>query len=179
MHPQYQLAGYSLYELLITLLIAATVLGLGIPSFANLAADKRLGVESTALFHAVHLARQESIIRRRVVTICPSRDFLHCDVRGDWSKGWIVFANIGAARLNTRTDAESLIQHHQVGEAALIQSNRRTFSFRSTHLRATNGTFIVCDKQARTNSRAVIVSYTGRPRVAREDRRGDAYKCAA
>ena len=179
MHPHYQLAGYSLYELLIALVIAATVLGLGVPSFASLVADKRLGVESAALFHAVHLARQESIIRRRVVTICPSRDFLHCDPAGDWSKGWIVFANIGAVGLNTRTDAESLIQHHQVGEAALIQANRRSFSFRSTHLRATNGTFIVCDRHARTDSRAVIVSYTGRPRIAREDRRGNAYKCAA
>ena len=175
---QQQCAGYSLYELLVTLAIAATILGLGLPSFGGLVADNRLRVESTALFHAVHLARQESIVRRRVVTICPSRDSTYCDSGGDWSRGWIVFANIGRTGLNIRTDAESLIRHHQVGETARIQANRASFSFRSTHLRATNGTLIVCDASARARSRAVVVSYTGRPRVAREDRRGKAYECA-
>jgi type IV fimbrial biogenesis protein FimT len=175
---QQQWAGYSLYELLVTLAIAATILGLGLPSFGGIVADNRLRVESTALFHAVHQARQESIVRRRVVTICPSRDSIYCDSEGDWSRGWIVFANIGRTQVNIRTDAESLIRHHQVGETARIEANRPSFSFRSTHLRATNGTLIVCDTSARARSRAVVISYTGRPRVAREDRRGKAYKCA-
>ncbi len=177
MQRQNQSSGYSLYELLVTLTIAATILGLGLPSLGSLMADKRLRVESNALFHAVHRARQESIVRRRVVTICPSRDSLYCDAEGDWSKGWIIFANIGRTGLNIRTDAESLIRHHQVGEMARIQANRATFSFRSTHLRATNGTLIVCDRSGRSESRAVVISYTGRPRVARKDRRGKAYEC--
>ena len=171
-------AGYSLYELIITLAVVAVVFSLGIPSFGRLLADKRLRVESTALFHAAHRARQESVLRRRVVTICPSRDTYYCDPDGDWSSGWIIFANIGRTGLNTRNDNETLIRHHITGEHAKIEANRSSFSFRSTHLRATNGTVIVCDKTGRADTRAVIISYTGRPRVARTNPRGKPYACA-
>lgn len=170
--------GYSLYELLMTLGLAAIIFGLGLPSFGRLIADKRLLVESTALFHAVHRARQESIVRRRVVSICPSVDALYCDADGDWSRGWIVFANKGWTGLDKRDDTETLISQHRVGDSARIEANRAVFSFRSTHKRATNGTVIVCDRSGRAEARAVVISYTGRPRVARRNTRGVPYRCA-
>jgi type IV fimbrial biogenesis protein FimT len=172
------IAGYSLYELIMTLAVAAVVLGLGVPPLGHLVADQRLGVESNALFHAIHRARQESIVRRRVVSICASNDAEYCDPDGDWSRGWIVFANKGRTGLALRDEGERLISQHKVGATARIRSNRRVFSFRSTHLRATNGTLIVCDRSERAVSRAVIVSYTGRPRVARKNTRGVPYRCA-
>ena len=69
--------GFSLYELLITIGIASTLLAIGVPSFASLAARNRLHVEINALFHAIHVARKESIMRRQVVAItkhnaCPA-----------------------------------------------------------------------------------------------------------
>jgi len=178
MVQQRLLSGYSLYELLMTLGIAAVIVSLGVPSLGHLLADKRLRVESAALFHAIHLARQESIVRRRVVTICPSRDATYCDSDGDWSRGWIIFANKGWANQGIRDEGETLIRHHRVGVNARIRSNRKVFSFRSTHLRATNGTLIICDRTNRAQPRAVIISYTGRPRVARQNTRGKAYACA-
>ena len=66
--------GYSLYELIITVAIVAVVMALGVPSFGKIVADHRLKVEVDALFHAIHLARKESIVRRRAVTLCPSAD---------------------------------------------------------------------------------------------------------
>ncbi len=59
-----------------------------------------------------------------------------------------------------------------------VTVNWHSFSFRTTTLRATNGTFIFCDKARRAAARALIVSYTGRPRVSRIDRNGNSYKCA-
>ena len=56
--------GFSLYELVMTLAIAALVLTVGVPSFGGLIADKRLRAESDALFHAFHLARTVSIAQR-------------------------------------------------------------------------------------------------------------------
>ena len=44
--------GFSLYELIMTLALVALVLTLGLPSFGSLVADKRLRVETDALFHA-------------------------------------------------------------------------------------------------------------------------------
>lgn len=172
------LRGYSLFELLVTLAVAALVLGLGLPSFAHLAADKRLRAETDALFHAVHLARKRSVARHRVVTICPSVDGAFCDTENRWSNGWIVFENAGVSSTGHRSAEEKLLDFHPIESNVDIRSNRRSFAFRATHLRATNGTIVVCDPQGRAASRALVVSYTGRPRVARSDRRGRPYTCA-
>ena len=86
--------GFSLFELIMTLALVALILTLGLPSFGSLVADQRLRVEADALFHAVHLARKASIVRRRVVSLCPSDDGESCTPGYDWSGGWIVFANV-------------------------------------------------------------------------------------
>jgi type IV fimbrial biogenesis protein FimT len=174
----YSRRGYSLFELLMTLALAAIVFGLGLPSLGSLIADKRLRVEADALFHAVHLARKASIVRRRVVSICPSADGAFCDPAADWSAGWIMYENHGRHATGSREAGEKLLQYHAVADDVRIEANRRSFSFRSTHLRATNGTITICDERRRATTRAVVISYTGRPRVARQDPRGRAYRCA-
>jgi hypothetical protein len=44
-------------------------------------------------------------------------------------------------------------------------------------LRATNGTFVVCDAAGRVPAKALVISYTGRPRVASKTTRGNPYEC--
>lgn len=170
--------GYSLYELLITLGLAALVLTLGLPSFGKLVADQRLRVETDALFHAIHLARKSSIVRRRVVSICPSNDGETCNPGYDWSTGWIVFANVDRDDPPRVDENEPILSRHRVEETVQVLANRRGFTLRSTHLRATNGTLVVCDRAGRAEPRALVVSYTGRPRVTRSDRRGEPYSCS-
>jgi type IV fimbrial biogenesis protein FimT len=170
--------GYSLYELIITIGLIALVMSLGVPSFGRMLADHRLRVEVDALFHAVHLARKESIVRRRAVTLCPSRDGQNCEPGFDWSDGWIMFVNLDRDAPAARDSDEPLLQRFSGILHNQVVANRRSFSFRTTTLRATNGTFIFCDKARRAAARALVVSYTGRPRVSRIDRSGNSYKCA-
>ena len=85
--------GFSLLELLLTITIAALILGLGVPTFAKITARARQSVAVDALFHAVYLARKESIVRRRVVSLCPSFDGQRCAPGTDWSGGFLVFEN--------------------------------------------------------------------------------------
>lgn len=170
--------GYTLYELVMTLGLAALILGLGLPSLGRLVADNRLRAESDALFHAVHGARQASVTRRHVVTLCPSRDGLACADGDAWSIGWIVFENRGASGHGRRDEGEPVLARHTVAADVRIEANRSHFAFRSTVRRATNGTLRVCDRSRRAADRAVVISYTGRPRVAREDTRGRPYRCA-
>lgn len=171
-------SGYSLLELVMTLSLAALVLTLGLPSLGGLLADQRLRAETDALFHAVHLARKASVVRRRAITLCASADGLSCRTDGDWSEGWIMFEEQSAAATGSREPNEPILRHHEVEPSVRLVANRRSFSFRSTHLRATNGTVRVCDAADRARPRAVVISYTGRPRVAREDARGRPYDCA-
>ena len=171
--------GFSLLELLMTVALAALVLTLGLPSFGNLVADKRLRAETDALFHAVHLARKASIVRRRAVSLCPSADGRSCDDVSDWSRGWILFADADRDQPPQVDPGEDVLMVHAVDPRVRIQANRRAFTLRSTELRATNGTFVICDRTGRAEPRALVVSYTGRPRVTRETRRGDAYECTS
>lgn len=170
--------GHTLFELLMTLALVGVVFGLGLPAFGGLLADKRLRVETDALFHAVHVARKASITRRRVISLCPSTDGVHCAAVDAWSTGWIMFENDARQAAGTREDHEKLLDYHTVDPSVRLRANRAHFAFRSTHLRATNGTIAVCDRAGRARARALVVSYTGRPRVAIETPRGQPYSCA-
>ena len=169
--------GYSLFELLATLTLVALIVGLGLPSLSGVAARAAMRVEVNALFHAIHLARKESIMRRRVVSLCPSADGLTCQPSRDWSAGWIMFENRDRDEPPHRDADEPMLQAHAVGKNVRIMANRRGFTLRSTEKRATNGTFVVCDRADRAVPVALVVSYTGRPRVAEATRRGEPYEC--
>jgi type IV fimbrial biogenesis protein FimT len=177
MRKKSEARGFSLYELMLTITLVALLLGLAIPSFGSIVANHRLKVEVNALFHAVHLARKGSIVRRRVITICPSHNGSDCQAGLDWSAGWIMFVNTDRDSPAVRDPDEPILQHHPVDQNARIMSNRNSYTLRSTELRATNGTLVFCDRRGRTTARALVISYTGRPRVARTDRRGQPYRC--
>jgi type IV fimbrial biogenesis protein FimT len=170
--------GYSLYELLVTLTLTALVLVVGIPSFSGTIARNRISVEINALFHAMHVARKESIMRRQVVSICPSSSGVDCEPGRDWSNGWIMFTNHDRDQPPQVDPNETVIQIHQVTKNVRITANRLGFTLRATQQRATNGTIVVCDLADRAPPKALVVSYTGRPRVTLKDTRGRAYKCS-
>ena len=168
---------YSLYELVMTLGLVSIVLTLGIPSFTDLVANHRLRVEVDRLFHAVHLARKESVVRRRVVTLCPSPDGVDCVPGGEWAGGWMLFVNRDRDLPARRDTNELLVRRENIDPGVRIVSNRDSYSLRSTELRATNGTLVFCSRSGRGTPRALVISYTGRPRVTYEDSRGRPYAC--
>ncbi len=178
MRKRHTHCGYSLLELIMTLGLLTIVLTLGVPSFGNIIVNQRLMSQTNALFHAVHLARKESVVRRRVVSLCPTFDGDTCASGSDWSGGWMMFVNLDRDWPAVRDQNEPVLKRYQTSGSVRIMANRRSFSLRSTALRATNGTVIFCDPAGRGTARALIISYTGRPRVAYKNGRGKGYKCA-
>ena len=170
--------GYSLLELLMTVTLAALILALGLPSLATVAARQKQSAEINALFHAVHLARKESIVRRRVVSLCPSFDGNTCTPGRDWSGGFLMFENTDKDEPPMVDDGEPILARHYAGPTSRISANRRGFTLRAIFKRATNGTIVVCDRAGRIPPKALVISYTGRPRVALETPRGEPYSCA-
>lgn len=170
--------GYSLLELLLTITLAAVILTLGLPSFGKLVARQKQAVEINALFHAVHLARKESIMRKKVVSICPTFDGLRCTPGRDWSGGFLMFQNSDRDDPPQIDDGEPVLHGHLAGDTVKIAANRRGFTLRATFRRATNGTIVVCDQAGRIPPKALVISYTGRPRVALKTPRGEPYFCA-
>ena len=170
--------GFTLYELLLTLGLVAMLVSLGAPAFASMLARSRQAAEINALFHAVHLARKESVVHRKVVSLCPSHDGESCLPGTDWSPGWIVFRNTDRDSPPRVDPGEQIVLAHSITESVRISANRSGFTLRATVKRATNGTLVFCDAKRRIPPKALVVSYTGRPRVAFERPDGTAYSCA-
>ena len=166
--------GFTLYELLITLALLAVLVTLALPSFSTLSAKSRQTTEINALSHAFHQARKESVMRRRVVSLCPSNDGLNCARTKDWSDGWLLFYD----PTGTGWPGDGIVTRHTVTETVKIAANRRMFTARGTQKRTTNGTIVFCDRSGRIAAKALVVSYTGRPRVAERRPDGSAWTCA-
>lgn len=174
----YRNQGFTLYELLTTLVLVGLISSLAIPAFSATVARQKQRVEIDALFHALHLARKESIMRRKVVSLCPSLDLETCSPSRDWSSGWLMFENKDRDSPPRIDRGEPVLARHRVLEQVRIKANRKGFTLRSTFLRATNGTFVMCDTENRIQPKALVVSYTGRPRVARHTPKSELYSCA-
>ena len=170
--------GFTLLELLMTITIAALILAIGLPSFGAFKARNAQRVEINALFHAVHLARKSSVMRKQVVSLCPTADGTSCNPGRDWSGGFLVFENSDRDEPPELDNGEILLHRHRARPSVKITANRRGFTLRATLLRATNGTLVICDRAGRVTPKALVISYTGRPRVAEKTPRGAAYSCA-
>jgi type IV fimbrial biogenesis protein FimT len=171
--------GFTLWELLCTLSIAAIALAAGIPAFRTFVLDARLTADVNAWVLAVQLARSEAAKRGRSVIVCRTDDTRRC---GDSSlpadAGWMVFVNVDDERPPRRSAAEPLLYVHDPELAGSVISNRPYYEFRPGR-RSTNGTTVFCDRRGAASAKAVIVSYTGRPRVDRADADGYRLVCAA
>ncbi|MEJ2602652.1 MAG: GspH/FimT family pseudopilin [Gammaproteobacteria bacterium] len=158
--------GHTLTELLITLAVAGTVAVLGAPAFAALIASSRLTAELNALHHVLHSGRREAIKRRLNLVLCQSTDGARCTGEADWSEGWILFVDSDDDGMPDATPSEPVLHRHDSPGAVTIRTNRQRYTLRGLRRRGTNGTFLVCDPAGRVPPRALIVSYTGRPRSA-------------
>lgn len=160
-------AGYTLWELLLTLVVAGTVLGIGVPGFERFVLDARRTADVNGFVTAIQLARSEAAKRGHSVVLCKTADTVVCGGPGlGYEAGWMVFVNDDDKQPPTRSPRELLLFAYAPTMDGTIRSNRRLFEFRPFRRRSTNGTVTFCDRRGNAAARAVIVSYTGRPRTS-------------
>ena len=161
-------AGFTLIELVVTVLILAILVTVGVPSFSDATLGSRLGSYANELVTSAYLARSEAMKRNRPVTLCTSTDGTSCAVSGGWEQGWIVL----------ETSTSTVIQHQQARApgykgTAKDASNAAIYSvaFQPTGFGATQATFTVCRylPQAGKQEREVRLSVTGKPAVKRTE----------
>lgn len=172
-------AGFTLWELICGLAIAGIALALGMPSLERFVLDARRTADVNAFVLAVQLARSEAAKRGRPVVLCKTADRRTCgggELRYD--RGWMVFVNADDGRPPSRSAAEPLLYVHVPSPGSRIRSNRTLFEFRPFRRHSTNGTVTFCDRRGEPAARAIIVSYTGRPRVSGRGPGGRPLVCA-
>jgi type IV fimbrial biogenesis protein FimT len=171
-------AGTTLVELLTTLTIVAVLATVAIPSFHTFHLNNQRATVVNGFLHALFLARSEAIKRGQIVSVCRSSDGRNCESRtGDWRGGWIVFANRDRDDPPERDSGEDLITSSGGWPDGSITSNRGAYSFRPTTQGVVNGTIVFCDSRGSAYARAIIISHTGRPRVAQRDSEGKPLRC--
>ena len=170
--------GFTLVELAVVLAIIGILLLTATPAMQGLLLDARRTRTLNALLHGLHTARAESIRSSADVVLCPTADGTTCgNSREDWNQGWMVFVNRDADEPAARDSDERIVLRHDYEEMAALNANRARFLYRPHARRATAGTLVYCDRRGPSAARAVIVSYTGRPRVASVDASGDPLVC--
>jgi len=65
-----KVSGFTLLELMFTLLVAAILIGVAVPSFRGMAASSRLTTQANDLVSAMNFARSEAITRNANMTLC-------------------------------------------------------------------------------------------------------------
>jgi len=84
-------AGFTMFELIITIAVVALVVALGIPSFQEIIRNNRMTTTVNAMVSALNMARSEAIKQSQRVVVCPTSDQATCS--NDWNDGWMVFSD--------------------------------------------------------------------------------------
>ena len=163
----HRVEGFTLADLLVAVGVISLLLGIGVPTFTRTLLDARMTSGTNALVHAVHLAKRSAHSRLEDVVLCASPDGRQCSHDGRWHLGWLLFVNTDGDNPPRVGPNEPTLAASGMFDSGTISANRQFFVFRAATIRSTNGTFTLCDRRGPEYARAVVVSYTGRPRVAK------------
>ena len=153
--------GFTLVELMITLVVVGILLSLAVPSFNDAALGSKLTGFANDLVASAQTARSEAIKRNAAVTMCRSTDGTSCAASGGWEAGWIL-----------RLAGGDVLQHHPAlpPEFRIVQGSFAALTFPPDVVGVTPTTFKVCraspvGKQERT----VRLTTSGTTSVARTE----------
>jgi type IV fimbrial biogenesis protein FimT len=170
--------GFTLIELMVTLAVAAIILGLGVPSFKEFIRSNAMTSKANIFVADLNFTRSEAIKRGNPATICKSNNQTSCTTAGGWEQGWIVFADPNNPGTVDAGETILRIGEGFNGSLTLRGNNNvddRIFYSNTGFVVGSNGTLIFCDDRIKSfgtdksKARAVIVSNTGRVRVVKGD----------
>jgi type IV fimbrial biogenesis protein FimT len=179
--------GFTLIELMFTIVVLAVLLGIGVPNFRDFVRNSRMTAGANDLLADVNLARSEAVKRRVPVTLCKSTDGATCSDASDTTpfRRWIVFvddANPAAASGNDGNGTVDTISA-QIPTATNVGRRivYRPSGFPNAGDAARLERVLLCDSRGSaisaggmTAARGVSISATGRAVVSRDKAKIDA-----
>lgn len=130
--------GFTLYELMITLVILGIVLTLGVPNMLEFNRNGRMTATANDLHSSFYLARSESGRAKTNITVCASADPLSAaaDCDGTWDQGFIVFIDDDGNISRSGADETVLSAFGPIpdGITLAVANDATYFSYSSTGL---------------------------------------------
>jgi type IV fimbrial biogenesis protein FimT len=173
----------SLFDMLVTLVVAGTLTALAVPAFNQLTARTRITTQVNRLLTDLHLARSEAIKRGQQVVLCKSRNGRRCSEDGAWQHGWVVFVDGNLNHLAEPDESVIHVQDTQVGVETHLNASgsgaqrNHYLGFRPDGMSGKRGTFTFCDPTAPASARAIVIYWTGRARVSGKTAEGLPLTC--
>ena len=152
-----ELRGFTLLELVVTLAVAAILVGLAVPSLDDATLAGKLSASANDLVAGVAMGRSEAIKRNAVTSMCVSSNGSSCG-SGAWDQGWIVVSG------------STVIQKHSAAPTGFKATSTVTkIDFQPTGVGNTQASITVCRSapNAGAQERVVSVSATGRAYVSK------------
>ncbi|PKG76411.1 general secretion pathway protein GspH [Shewanella sp. GutCb] len=158
--------GFTLIELMVTLVVATILTVIAVPSFNTLYAQIRSDSSIRKIQQSVQLARNHAIAYGLRVTVCPISEQGCSD---DWHNNITVFTDSGTLNLIDGQDKIIYIIG-PFNAKDFVSYNRTAIRFQAEGLASgTNGTLSYCpDTINNSYSRAIIVSQSGRVRFSKK-----------
>jgi type IV fimbrial biogenesis protein FimT len=163
--------GFTLLEMLVALAVLALVGLLATPSLRDYLRDCQRAATVNAIAHAVHTARALAGSTGQSVELCATTDGRDCAEGTEWT-GSLLLRTSASESGPLRVVPLSLGRSRQS-----LRCNREVLRFAPLVPSATTATLTVCDDRGSLAAMAVIVSRTGRPRIADRDASGRRLAC--
>ncbi len=133
--------GFSVVELLVTLVLLAISVSLALPSLQQFSANNQVQAAGNSIMSGLNMARFNAITSGEETTICPTADGVACS-DGNWGAGWIVF---------TDTDADGIADADELVRITELEGNIQASGY-------TNALTFDSDGSTTRNSDTVITS---------------------
>jgi type IV fimbrial biogenesis protein FimT len=142
---------------------------LAVPGFAALRRSTGLSSAANELLGAIHLARSAAGRRGVPAVVCLTADARTCVSQpGGPAIGWLVFHTEGAGAVAQPTSPGAVFHTFHLSPDISISGTRPALTFWPVARAGSTGTFELCDVERRAPGKVIVVSQTGRPRVAAE-----------
>lgn len=171
--------GFTVIELMITIVIVAILLTIGVPSMQNLIMDNRVTTAANTFLTELNLARSEAVKRGARVVVCRTNapnaapPVCGAGTANTWTEGWVSFVDDnqdGAydagevlVRISEGVEGDLVLMADATAETTLIFNADGSFG------NGANATLALCDDRGFESGREIEITLTGRPAVYRHN----------
>jgi type IV fimbrial biogenesis protein FimT len=178
--------GFTLIELMVTIMVMAITLTLAVPSFQQAINSNRVITQANDLLASLSSARSEAVKRGFQVTVCKANIAANpnqCDTTVNWESGWIVFVdqNVIGKIDGVAPNSDAILTVHGGLPVGYTLRSGGTFTnwvayLPSSYSKGSGGlpsdTFRLCPPaptlaEAKAQARSIVLNAAGRPRVSK------------
>ena len=142
--------GFTLIELMVTLVIATLLLTMGIPALSNMLQNNRLSAQTNQFVTAINFARSEAIKRSADIDVTAINS---ANDTNEWGPGWRVLVGATVLRTFPALDGSSTLNS---------VNNQNTYRYSANGRVSVADTLNLCDGRTGETGRLITITATGR-----------------